>query len=79
MRVILQQIATEMYFQGAGEWTIDPDKAHNFGSSLKAIDYCLAQKLTGVEVVLKFTEAQYDIHLSVTGNRKKPPPDERWQ
>ena len=71
MRVVLQQIATKLYFQAEGKWTIDPGEACNFGSSLKAIDYCLDQQMTGVDVVLKFSEAKYDIRLSATAKKKK--------
>jgi hypothetical protein len=70
MRVVLQQIATKLYFQAEGKWTLDPGEARDFGSSLKAIDYCLDQKMSGVEVVLKFSEAKYDIRLSATARKQ---------
>jgi len=73
MRVVLQQIATKLYFQGEGKWTVDAGEACNFGSSLKAIDYCLSQKMTGVEVVLKFSEPKYDIRLNATARSKRKP------
>jgi len=77
MRVVLQQIATKLYFQGEGKWTVDPGEACNFGSSLKAVDYCLSQKMTDVEVVLKFSEPKYDIRLSAAPSHKRKSLGER--
>jgi hypothetical protein len=64
MKVILQERATELYFQGEGQWVKDASEAFNFGNSLEAIDYCVTRQISGVEIVLKFADPRYDIRLA---------------
>ena len=64
MKVVLQERATELYFQGEGRWVKDASQAFNFGNSLEAIDYCVARQISGVEIVLRFADPRYDIRLA---------------
>lgn len=69
MRILLQQIETGLYFKGVGDWTRSPADGRDFISSSNAIDFCAANKITGVQMVLKFEEQLYDIVLPLVARR----------
>jgi hypothetical protein len=61
MRILLQQKDTGLYFRNVGLWVPNASEAMDFMSSTAAIDFCAANKLGGVQLVLKFTEEKCDI------------------
>ena len=65
MRILLQQKETGLYFKDVGAWVPHGAEAMDFVSSTAAIDFCVANRLTRVQVVLKFDEQKYDIVLPV--------------
>jgi hypothetical protein len=65
MRILLQQKETGLYFKDIDSWTRDSSGAMDFLSSTAAIDFCVTNKLSGVQLVLKFEEHRYDIVLPV--------------
>ena len=65
MRILLQQKDTGLYFKDIESWTRSTAEAMDFLSSTAAIDFCVTNKLKGVQLVLKFEEHQYDIVLPV--------------
>jgi len=65
MRILIQQKETGLYFKDVGAWTRDASQAMDFLSSTSAIDFCVTNKMTGVQLVLKFEEQRYDIVLPV--------------
>ncbi len=65
MRILLQQKETGLYFKDIESWTRNTSEAMDFLSSTAAIDFCVSNKLKGVQLVLKFEEHQYDIVLPV--------------
>jgi len=65
MRILLQQKDTGMYFRNVGLWVPAAAEAMDFVSSTAAIDFCAINKLTGVQLVLKFIEEKCDIVLPV--------------
>ena len=67
MRILLQQKGTGLYFKDVGSWVRVGSEAMDFVSSTMAIDFCVTNKLTDVQLVLKFEEQQYDIVLPVHG------------
>lgn len=69
MRILLQQKDTGLYFKDVGAWDADPGVAMDFLSSTAAIDFCVANKISNVQLVLKFEEQRYDIVLPVLPNR----------
>jgi hypothetical protein len=75
MRILVQQKETGLYFKDIESWAIDPAEAMDFLSSTSAIDFCVANKLTGVQLVLKFDEEKCDIVMpvKVTGHRTTDP------
>lgn len=73
MRILLQQKDTDLYFIDVGSWDADPSDAMDFLSSTAAIDFCIANKISGVQLVLKFDEQRYDIVLPVLSQSNEPP------
>ncbi len=65
MRILLQSKETGLYFRDIGDWTRYSSEALDFLSSTAAIDFCVANKISGVHLVLKFDEQRYDIVLPV--------------
>ena len=65
MRILLQQKGTGLYFKDIDSWARNSAEAMDFVSSTAAIEFCAANKLSGVQLVLKFEEQQYDIVLPV--------------
>ena len=63
MRILLQQKDTGLYFKDINCWTRDCAEAMDFLTSTAAIDFCGANKLVAVEIVLKFEEEKFNIVL----------------
>ncbi len=63
MRILLQQKGTDLYFQDIDAWTRNSAEAMDFVSSTAAIEFCVANRLPSVQVVLKFDGQPYDIVL----------------
>jgi len=74
MRIVLQQKDTGLYFKDIDAWSRRSAEAMDFVSSTAAIDFCVSNKLNGVQLVLKFEEERYDIVLPVV-----PPSAHRGQ
>ena len=72
MRILVQQIETGLYFRDIDAWERDSAHAMDFLSSTAAIEFCTANKLTGVQLVLKFEEEKYDIVLPVIAKAPRP-------
>jgi hypothetical protein len=68
MRILLQQKETGLYFKDIDSWERESSEAMDFLSSTAAIDFCVTNKLNGVQLVLKFEEHRYDIVLPVAQN-----------
>lgn len=65
MRILLQQKETGHYFKDIESWTANPAEAMDFLSSTAAIDFCVLNRISDVQLVLKFDEHRYDIVLPV--------------
>lgn len=65
MRILVQQKESGLYFKDIASWVEGPAEAMDFLSSTSAIDFCVANKLTGVQLVLKFDEEKCDIVMPV--------------
>jgi hypothetical protein len=65
MRILIQQKETGLYFKDINAWTRESGEAMDFLSSTSAIDFCVTNKIAGVQLVLKFEEQHYDIVLPV--------------
>lgn len=69
MRILLQNKESGEYFKDVGDWTLNPSEAMDFLSSMKAIDFCVTNKMSRVQIVLKFDEQHYDIVLPMSAER----------
>src|SRR5258705_11820501 len=63
MKVLVQNPLTLSYFQNDDKWTHDPDSALDFKESGNAARYCSDHGLLDMEIVLKFPQDRYDVHL----------------
>jgi hypothetical protein len=63
MKIVLQQRDTGLYFKDIESWVAKSSEAMDFLSSSVAIEFCVANKLAGVQVVLKFQDQPYEIVL----------------
>lgn len=68
MRILLQQKENGLYFKDIESWTRDPAEATDFPSSTAAIDFCAANRISKVHIVLKFPEQPYDIVMPMSRN-----------
>jgi len=65
MRILVQQKTTGLYFKDIDAWARNSAEAMDFVSSSAAIDFCVANRLKDMQIVLKFEEHRYDIVLPV--------------
>ena len=73
MKILLQKKESGLYFCDIDSWDPDPSHAMDFLSSTSAIDFCVANKISDVHLVLKFEEQRYDIVLPVLIPPNDPP------
>jgi len=72
MRILLQQVQSGLYLKASGEWVANPAEATDFLSSSKALAFCAAHRITGVQMVLKFEREHYEIVLPVRRGTSAP-------
>jgi hypothetical protein len=72
MRILLQQKDTGFYFKDLDSWVRQQTEAMDFVSSTAALDFCKRNKLTGVQMVLKFEEQEHELVLPVQATRDLP-------
>jgi hypothetical protein len=77
MRILLQQKDSGLYFRDIESWDPNPFEAMDFLSSTAAIDFCVANKISNVQLVLKFEEQRYDIVMPVQIQTSEPPESSR--
>jgi len=65
MPILLQNKETGLYFKDIDAWVRTSGEAMDFVSSTAAIEFCVSNKLSQVQLVLKFDEQRYDIVLPV--------------
>ena len=79
MRILIQQKETGLYFKDVGAWTRNPVDAMDFLSSTSAIEFCVLNRISAVQLVLKFEEERYDIVLPVLTHRSQRGEEPRTQ
>jgi len=72
MRIVLQNHDTGLYFKDINSWVRQSSDAMDFVSSSAAIDFCVSNKLTGLQVVLKFDDQRYEIVLPMLQESDPP-------
>lgn len=74
MRILLQQKDTGLYLKDNNAWVAASTEATDFVSSTAAIEFCEANNLTGLQLVLKFEEQKCDIVMAITPPAEAPRP-----
>ncbi len=63
MKILLQNKVTRKYIQGPRTWTRAFEKANDFKTSVRALEFYRLYKLENVQVVMKFDDLQADVLL----------------
>jgi len=64
VRVLIQSSVTSKYLAPSLEWTGDEVAAIDFKKTVRAVEYCVRQRMADAQLVLKFGEApELDIVL----------------
>jgi hypothetical protein len=73
VRILVQQKETGLYLKNLDSWDRHGSEAKDFMTSTNAINFCVANKLSGVNVVLKFEEEPYEFVWPVLAARESRP------
>ncbi len=52
MKVIIRDLETGLYVSSLGHWAQTQNEAMAFKNSIAALEYCVAQRIHGVEILL---------------------------
>ncbi len=64
MSIVLQHIASGLYYHGFGSWTRELSGAFGFGHSQRAMEFVRQHRLSGVAVVVAFSDtAGVETHM----------------
>lgn len=63
MRIYLQQHETGLYYEKNGSWVKNRNRAYNFKTSCRAMEFCLAEGLNAVDIVLSFADPTLDMQI----------------
>jgi hypothetical protein len=63
MKVLIQNPLTLSYFENEQRWTHDPESALDFKDSRSAVRFCSEHDLLDMEIVLKFPQERFDVHM----------------
>ena len=67
MKVLLRNTETGMFYAGPDAWTNESTQAVEFRGPDTALDTVCGDKLSGMEVVIHFEEARFDLPLTIVG------------
>lgn len=71
LRVFVQRSTDRLFLKARNAWVAVKEEAKDFGSCGDAINYCIAEKLTGVRLWVSFDEGQYDFPMEVFRTEKR--------
>jgi hypothetical protein len=74
MKVFIQERGTGNFLTLGGEWSTSWEKARDFGRAMPALDFCKANTLLQVEVVLVFEDGCLSVRLDPSQLQKRVPP-----
>ncbi len=74
MKVFIQDVATNEYFQGPFKWVKDVCAAYDFGSSLEAFDFCAQMHDRTARILLSFDDPQRGVCLFYSPDQKVSQP-----
>lgn len=68
MKILIQKIATGLFLNAKAEWVGSRDEARVFERVPAAIEFCLAQGLANVRLILAFGDPRLDLVIQVFGD-----------
>jgi len=64
MKVLVQDVSRKLYLGREKDlWVKAENEARDFSSSINAIDFCIQNRISGVEIVLSFADPRFNIRL----------------
>lgn len=60
MRILLQNVRTQLFLRNQEEWTANPFEAFDFQQSQSAIEFAREHNLEEVQIAVKFIDSQFD-------------------
>ena len=63
MKVLIQNPMTLSYIEEEHKWTPYAERARDFRDSRNAVRFCSDNDLLDMEIVLKFPQDRYDVHM----------------
>ncbi len=72
MRILIQKKDSGLYFKDIEDWTANSVHAMDFLSSTSAIEFCVLNKIKGVQLVLKFEEEHHEIVMPFINDKTRP-------
>ena len=69
MNIFLQNKKTLSYVQSPTGWTADRAKARPFATGIEALFYCFNRRITNMQILGDFVNAQLNFTLPVTDLR----------
>ena len=78
MKVIIRDMETGLYLKGQARWGDTQSEAMEFDNSIAALEFCVAQKIHNVEILLLLGDPRSDVPLrlfprAVADERLLPP------
>ena len=73
MKVLIQNPLTLSFLESDDRWTHDPESGLDFKDSRSAVRYCSEHDLLDMEIVLKFPQERYDVHMPAWAAAPAPP------
>jgi len=73
MKVYIQHTGSGLYLKNVEEWVKEEDQAQCFNSTMPAIDFCIANKIQTVLILMRFGDPCYDIELRPFVSREPHP------
>ena len=74
MKILLQHARTHLYLGDNGRWRVDAEEAYDFQHSKVLIDFVQSHRLSGVQIAVKFIEAEYDEIVPIPPHQFQPSP-----
>ena len=63
MRVLIQNCSTFKYLTEDLTWVVSDADAADFHTTTHALDCCTTHHLQDVQIVMKFLQKEFDVHL----------------
>jgi len=72
MRILLQDVRSQLYLYSIGRWTPNPTLAHDFQHSSRLIGFVRDHGLKSVQIAVRFDDAPADEVFPIPGQTTIP-------